>query len=92
MTDGVRQPQTIHAPRHIDVGEDHLNIFSGFKQRDSLLSATSFDRTKPASSNRKTDVRRTKISSSTISTRGIDIYAPSRRFTALRKPLKANEA
>ena len=44
MTNGLGKLQPVHAPRHIDVGEDDLNVLPGFEERDGLISAASLQR------------------------------------------------
>jgi hypothetical protein len=39
--------QTVHAPGHIDVREDNLDVLSSFEERDGFIGIASFNRIEP---------------------------------------------
>jgi hypothetical protein len=47
VTDGVCKSEAVDTPRHIDVGEDDFDVFSGFEQRDGFIGTTSLERIEP---------------------------------------------
>ena len=53
--------QTVHAPGHIDVREDNLDVLSSFEERDGFIGIASFNRLEPCVFWRKAALRRTSI-------------------------------
>jgi hypothetical protein len=76
VTDGVCKSEAVDTPRHIDVGEDDFDVFSGFEQRDGFIGTTSLERIEPCFSKIMTALRRINNSSSTMRTTRGDITAP----------------
>lgn len=49
MTDGVGEPETVHAPGHVDIREDDPDVSSSFQQGDGFVRIRSLQRCKPCS-------------------------------------------